>query len=482
MGEFKQKVAKSFFWVAIDGVGQSLLQFVIGIILARILLPEEFGTVGVIAIFIALSMVFVNSGFGFALIRKKHVSEADYHTVFWFNIFVSVLFFAILWFTSPLIADFYNEAILSDVVKVVSVNLLINAASSIQNVKLTRNFKFRQLTVIGIISKIISGSLAIYMAFSGFGLWSLVYKELIGNITRMILLWVGGKFLPKFIFSKNSFRELFSFSSKLLYSGVSSTVLRNIYPVLIGKFFSLSEVGYFNRAEGLKNMSIHLLTGMIQKVTLPMFSEIQDDQEAFKRNYTKVIQLTVLLSGYPLVLLFVTGEPLTEFVYTAKWLPMVPMLKILVIGGIFYPLNALNYNMIGVKGRSDIVMNLSFSNQALTLVSIGVGIIWGLMGLVVAYSIKSVISYLLVVYFTNKVINYPFMEQFNDIKRIGLVIIFTAGIGSIVMPVFHGTVLKLIAAFFICSLTYVITTLLFRIDVSKEAHSILKELFRKGLK
>lgn len=461
-------------WAAVDVFGQHILKFVTGVILARLLLPEEFGLLGVLSIFLSFSLVFINSGFSFALIRLKNVTDDYYYTVFWFNLLVSFLFFLILWFSASYVSAFYNQPVLSPILKIISLNLIIHAVGLIQHVKFTRELKFKQLAAIGLVSKAFSGGLAIYLAFNGFGVWSLVIQQLMLNLIQTTLMIYKNRFIPKLRFSVACFKDLFAFSSKLLYSRISGRIVSNIYPAIIGKYFAISDVGFFNRAQGLQSIPVLTFMGIIQKVTLPVFAKMQDDDFALKTNYRKAIKMTLFLIGLPLLLLFVTSHSLILVLYTEKWLPAAPYLQILVVGGFFYPINALNYNMIGIKGRSDILMKLSFSHQLLTLCSIVIGMFWGITGLVAGYAVSHIFAWVLIVYFSNKVINYPYLEQLNDMKVIFMNIFITAIVGYLIISFIPGDLLKVIVVFTSCSILYIFLAWSFRMDALFESVDVIK--------
>lgn len=479
MGGLRSKVIGSFFWVFIDSAGQRALQFIIGIILARILLPEEFGLVGMIAVFIAFSQLLIDSGFSFALIRKEKVTRIEYETVFWFNTCISLLFFILLWFSSPYIAGFFNKPILAKIVRAVSLGLLINAAGSIQNINLRRELKFRELAITGISSKLISGIIAIYLAVKGFGVWALVLQQLLNNFLRVVFMFFYNRLLPHLRFSFTTFKELFNFSSKLLYGGIVYSVVSNIYPIIIGRYFSASDVGFFDKAKTIQGTPVHFFTSIVQQVTLPTFAKIQNEKDRFKNAYRNAIKLSFFAIILPLGLIVISAKPLITVLLTDKWLPAAEILQIIALGGMFYPLSALNVNIIGIKGRSDLVMYLQFSKDALTILGVLIGIWFGIKGLIISYTITNVFGYLINAHFANKVIDYPFYYQLFDIAPFVLTALVAMLLSCLTGLLVDNLLMKLIFMWSTGLIVYFLLAYILNFKVLDELKKILIELLRK---
>lgn len=478
-GSLKKKTAKSFFWVAIDVFGQRILQFVIGIILARLLAPEEFGLIGLITVFITFSVVFIDSGFSFALIRKKEVEAIEYTTIFWFNLTVSIICYTILFLTSKYIADFYNQEILNNLVKVIGLILIINAVGSIQYVKLRKELKFKELAIIGFFSKFISGGVALAMAYSDFGVWSLVAQQVLVNVVKVMLMFWYSWFWPRLKFSIHHFKELFSIGSKLLYGSIVNAIVSNIYPIIIGKYFSVKDVGYFTRAKGLNDLPVLLLTGIVQQVTLPTFSLIQDENTRFVNSYRTAIKVTLYIVLLPLVVLFISAFPLIDFLLTSKWLPAAPMLQIITIGSIFYPVSALNVNIIGIKGRTDLVMIMQFLKDGFTILGVIIGMFFGIFGLVWAFAITSNISFLINIFFTSRVVDYSLKKQIVDILPIFSLATITAIISYFItykveLP---NLIMVITQVFVVCSI-YLGLSWFFKLSELKSSIELIKKMIK----
>ncbi|MFT6842893.1 MAG: teichuronic acid exporter, partial [Psychroserpens sp.] len=341
MSSLKQKTVSGLLWSFIDNFSKLGLTFVIGIILARLLDPREFGLIGMITIFIALSQSLVDSGFTQALIRKKDCTQADYSTVFYFNLFVGIILYTVLFFYAGAISRFFDEPQLLLIVQVVGLSIIVNAFTIVQRARLIKAINFKLQTKISIIASMSSGIIGIMMAYSGYGVWSLVFKTLLGFTITSLLLWIWNKWKPSFEFSRNSFKEMFSFGYKLLTSGLIDTAYRNIYLLVIGKYFSAAELGFYTRADQFSNLPSQNITSVIQRVSYPVLAEIQHDIPRLKTAYQKIIKSTMLITFVSMIILAVVAKPLVLTLIGEKWLPSVIYLQLLSFGGMLYPLHAI---------------------------------------------------------------------------------------------------------------------------------------------
>jgi len=415
LATLKQKTISGLTWSFIDNFASLGITFIVGIILARLLEPREFGLVGMTTIFIAISQSFIDSGFTQALIRKQDCTQADFSTVFYFNLAVGILFFLLLSFTAPLISSFFNEPQLTLIVQVLAIGLIINAFTIVQRARLTKAINLKLQTKISIIASILSGLISIWMAYNGYGVWSLVAKTLTGYTLTSMLLWLWNKWKPTLEFSKESFKEMFSFGSKLLLSGLLDTTYNNIYLLIIGKFFSATELGYYTRADQFKSLPSQNITGVIQRVSYPVLSSIQDDKQQLKAAYKKLIQSIMLITFCLMLAMAASAKPLILTLIGEKWLPAVIYLQLLCFVGMLYPLHALNLNMLNVLGRSDLFLKLEIIKKILAVPVIIIGIYYGIIALIISMFIISLVSYYLNSYWSGTLIGYPMKEQIYDI-------------------------------------------------------------------
>lgn len=411
----KQKTISGLLWSFIDSIAGQGITFIAGIILARLLSPKEFGLIGMLTIFIAISQSFIDSGFRQALIRKQNCTEADYSTVFYFNIIVSILFYILLFYCASSISIFFNEPILKDLIKVLGLGLIINAFTIIQSTILMKRIDFKLQAKISVIAAIISGIISIYMAFTGWGVWSLVALTLIKNTLNSILLWLWSKWKPIWYFSSKSFIELFSFGSKLLVSGLIDTIFRNVYYLVIGKYFTAVELGFYTQADQFQSLPSTNLQGIIARVSYPVLSTIQDDKLLLKEAYRKIIKSTMLVTFVLMIGMAAIARPLIITLIGNKWEPSVIYLQMLCFVGMFYPLHSLNLNMLQVQGRSDLFLRLEIIKKILAIPIIIAGVLWGIKAMILGMMVITLIAYYLNSYWSGKFIGYPFIEQIKDV-------------------------------------------------------------------
>jgi teichuronic acid exporter len=425
----KQKTVSGLLWSFIDQFANLGITFIAGIILARLLSPREFGLIGMITVFIAVSESFINSGFSSALIRKKDCTNTDFSTVFYFNLAAGVLFFFLLFFSAPAIAGFFNEPQLEAIVQVLGIVLIIDSLTLIQRTILTKRIDFKLQARISVIASLGSGIIAITMAFNGFGVWSLVAQRLSRQGLNSLFLWLWNRWKPLLVFSTQSFKELFGFGSKLLVSGLIDTLYRNIYYLVIGKFFSAQDLGYYTRADHFKNLPSQNLNNIISRVTYPVLSSMQDDKPRLKANYQKLIRSTMLITFVLMLGMAAVAEPMIITLIGEKWRPSIIYLQMLSFVGMMYPLHALNLNMLQVSGRSDLFLKLEIIKKILAVPTIIIGVIWGIKIMIIGMMLNTLITYYLNSYWSGRFIGYSFREQVKDIlPSFGLALMMAAGV------------------------------------------------------
>lgn len=431
-GNLRQRTISGITWSIIDNGYTQVITFVVGIILARLLEPSEFGLVAMIAIFVAIAHSFVDSGFSQALIRKNDCGDKDYNTVFYFNIFVSVLFYFILFFTAGLISSFFKNKSLIDIVRVLGLVVILNSFGIVHSARLTKEIDIKTQAKIAAVSNTLSGIVAIYLAFVGFGVWSLVWRSILNNSIRVSLLWLWHKWRPRLMFSIESFRELFGFGSKLLASGLLDTIFQNLYYVVIGRYFSPDQLGYYTRASTFANLPSSNITAVIQRVSYPVLAKIQDNPVTLKAGYKNLIKNTMFVTFVLMLVLAAIARPLIVTLIGEKWSQSVVYLQLLCFSMMLYPLHALNLNILVVKGRSDLFLKLEVIKKILMIPVLWLGVVWGIIPMLIGIIMHSVVEYFLDSRYSGLLVDYDAFQQIKDIMPSFL---FGLSVGAILFAI-----------------------------------------------
>lgn len=411
----RQKTLAGLLWSFIETIARQGIAFIVGVILARLLSPREFGVIGMITIFISVSQAFIDSGFTQAIIRKKDCSQTDLSTVFYFNLAVGILFYLLLFFSAGAISRFFNEPQLKQIVQVLGIGLIFNAFSIIQTAQLIRRIDFKLQTRVSVAASLASGVVGIAMAYAGCGVWSLVVQDLSERAAISLLLWVWHKWKPSWVFSGDSFKELFSFGWKLLVSGLLDTAYRNVFSLIIGKYFSAEALGYYTRADQFRSLPSQNISDVVHRVSYPVLSTMQDDIPRLKAGYKKLIKNTMLITFVLMLGLAAVAKPMVLTLIGEKWLPSVVYLQLLCFSGMTYPLQALNLDILKVLGHSDLFLRLEIIKKALAVPLILIGIWLGIKAMILGMIVASLIAYYLNSYWSGKLIGYSMLEQVKDI-------------------------------------------------------------------
>lgn len=415
LSELKSKTNRAAAWSFIEAVGLRGVQFVVGIILARLLLPEQFGLIGMLMIFMDVSQAFLDSGFGAALIQRQAVTKKDTSSIFYFNILVGVLTAGCLCGLAPYVSAFYRQPVLTPLLRVMSIVLVINAFGLVQSVLLIRAIDFKTQTKVSLIAIVASGIIGVGMAYQGFGVWSLAVQQIANAAFKTILLWIFSCWRPAWMFSLQSMRDMFSFGSKLLFSGLLNVVFNNIYSIVIGRLFSPAELGYFTRADNLQQLPSMTLSNVVGRIAFPVFSTIQDDPERVKRGMKKALTMLVLANFPMMIGLAVVARPLVVQLLTDKWLPCVPYLQLLCLVGLMFPLHLINLNVLQAMGRSDLFLRLEIIKKTMIALNVVITWRWGIMAMITGQVIVSLASYYLNAYYNKALLGYSIWEQIGDL-------------------------------------------------------------------
>lgn len=470
----KSTATKGILWSAVERFSVQGVQFVIMIIMARLLTPEDYGLIGMLAVFLAVSQSLIDSGFSQALIRKQNRTEIDNSTVFYFNIIVSVVLYLILFISAPFVSDFYDTPQLTPIMRVVCLSVIINSLAVVQRAHLTINIDFKTQAKASLIAAVISGIVGISLAYTGYGVWSLVWQQLLNLGINTLLLWFFSKWRPILAYSWNSFRELFSFGSKLLFSGLLDTLYRNIYPIVIGKLFSASTLGHYTRAHHFSEFPSSNVTGILQRVTYPILCKLQKDDERLSNVYRKFLKLSAY-TIFPLMMgLAGVSKSFIKISIGSQWDFCAELLIIICFSMMWYPIHAINLNLLQVKGRSDLFLRLEIIKKILGVTMLVVTSPFGLVIMCYGQIVNSFIALIINTYYTGKLINVGFIRQMRDlfptlvlsVSMFVLIMLFNSLITNIYLQLVVGIIIGIIY--------YITFSIVFKFSEFKELMSIVR--------
>lgn len=420
----KNKTIKGVGWSAADALLGQGVTFIVGLVLARLLSPEEYGLIGICLIFTTVLNGIVDSGFSNALICKKEVTDEDYNTMFMTNMAISIVLYVLLFISAPLVSDFFHRIELTALVRVTGLILFLNALSITQVTILTKNIDFKTKTKASLVSAIISGVIGIVMAFMGYGVWSLVAQQLSKQLLYTLCLWVLNKWWPKFTFYNDSFKYMWGFGWKLLVSGILNNVWNQLYQVVIGRCYTSSTLGHYTRANECASIFSSNLTTIIQRVTFPVLSELQDDKKKLLVSYRKLIKVSMFVTVICMFALGAMAEPMIYSLIGPQWHQAATFLPFICITMSLYPLHAINLNMLQVQGRSDLFLYLEIVKKIITLIPIFIGAFVGVYWMLCASIFTGFIAFLLNSWFTGKFLNYSSWQQLKDVLPSYLIALF----------------------------------------------------------
>ena len=411
----KDKTIKGTMWSAADAFLGQGVTFLVGIVLARLLSPDEYGLIGICMIFVNVLNGMVDSGFSNALIRKKDIKDVDYNTMFITNMAISTLLYALLFVCAPIISDFFSRPELSELIRVVGLLMFANALSITQVTILTKRIDFKTKTKASLVSAIASGFIGIAMAYTGFGVWALVGQMLSKQLLYTLCLWVLNKWWPTLKFSASSFRYMWGFGWKLLVSGLLNNIWSQLYQVVVGKFYSPATLGQYTRGREYASIFSSNLTSIIQRVSYPVLSEIQDEKQRMVEGYRRVIKMTMFITAICMISLGAVAEPLIYCLIGPQWHEAATYLPLICISMSLYPLHAINLNILQVLGRSDIFLYLEIIKKIIGIIPICIGIFVDIYWMLFASILIGFVSLYLNSWYTGKALGYTFWKQLRDV-------------------------------------------------------------------
>lgn len=471
-----KEAKQGMVWTFLQQFSVQLINFIVQISMARILLPSDYGLIAMLTIFISVAQTLVDSGMTTSLIRTKNIEQSDYNTVFVTNLLISVGVYLIIFLISPLVGRFYDQPILSDILKVYALSFVINAFVAIHLAKFTKELNFKKQFMYQVPSNLIAATAGFWFAYHGFGVWSLVYMNIIQPAVYALMLWSFSGWRPTFGLSKEKFKYHFSFGYKLTLSGLLNTIYINLYRILIGKFYSPAQVGFFTQADNMRNLPILQLSNVLNKVTYPIFAKIEDDVQ-LKKAYKGVMAMVLSISSLLMLGLLLVAKPLFLLLLGEKWLTSVPYFQILCIASMMLPIGTYNLNILKVKGRSDLFLKVEVIKKVIGTVCLIAAIPFGIQAIVWSLCITNIFFAYLNGYFSGRLINYLLPEQFKDTFKI----IFIAIIPAIVIyfslvktDYFINNWLGIIVPGLLYAVSYVLLIFIFNRDLLVQYKKILK--------
>lgn len=417
---FSNTVVKGLIWSSFEKLSVQIIQFIIGVILARLLTPSEYGIIGILLVFIALMQVFIDSGFSKALIQTQDRSEVDYSTVFFTNGLISIVCYVILWFGAPWIADFYNNPELIIYARVIGFVLFFNALFAIPNTILTTHLDFKILAKINFAGNLISGVIAILMAYYGYGVWALIWQQIIRAVLLVLLSWLFVRWKPLFVFSKESFKRLFAFGSKLLYASLLGMIVNNFTNLFIAKLSSTKDLGYYTRGTQFTDVVYGTTSSVLDSVLLPVFSKSQNDLPLLVSYFKTFIRSVALLIVPIFFLLAFVSKPLVLLLLTEKWLPVVPIMQIFCFARLITIIAGLNITVLYAIGRSDLVLKQQVIKIIIRVVFLALALKFGIIYIAIAELLSTIVHFFINTYYPGKIMKINAGVQLKEMMPIAL--------------------------------------------------------------
>ena len=470
----KQQTKKGLYWSFFNQFANYGMQFCVGIVMARLLSPSDYGITALPAVFMAVAYIIQNGGLSGALIRKTDLSEKDLSTAFYYSISVGIVLYVVMFFSATWIADFYNTPVLVPLIRVTALGFLWGPLGTPQNVILKRKLDFKTPTTISIITKFVSAIIGISMAFMGYGLWSLVISGLLSSFLSLLMNWYVVRWIPKTGWSKDSFKYLWDYGNKMMASGLLETLYQNIAPVFIGKFYSPAELGVYNRAQGYAMMPSQNVTGVIQNVTFPVLSKMQNNNEALAHNYRRMLKATAFIIFPIMMMLSALAHPLVITLVTAKWESCVILLQIICFQLMWYPVHAINLNLLQVKGRSDLFLRLEIIKKIVGVFILAITLPHGLIVFCCGSVVSSLIALVINTYYTGKLINVGYFKQMRDLLPIvllGLVMFAMIHLSNYLIP---NMLLQIICGGILGAIVYIGGAILLKFSELDDVKYMLK--------
>lgn len=476
----KKDITSGLFWNIIETTSLHGLKLLVSILLARLLDPSQFGIIGLLSLLMAISQAILDSGLGAALIQKKNATHEDFCSIFYFNIFTGSVLFGALCLAAPLIARFFDQPELIKLTCFMSLNFFFNGFGMVHSSMLLKKMRFKSLFKINFLAAVLSGIIAIILAYSGFGVWSIAFQSVLSTLFINIFLWIFNSWRPTLTFSINSVKTMYSFGSKLLASDILSKAFENLYQTLIGKFYTVADVGFYANARSLINALLNITNGSLSRVLFPSFSPLQNEEQKLKRGYQKTISYASFLHFPMMIGLWAIVDNLIPFLFTEKWLGSIPILKLFCLINLLYPLDMLNLNVLKVKGRTDLFLRITVIKKIFFILTIILTVRYGVMALLYGQLVDAAISFFINGYYTKELISYSTLDQLREVFP-SLLLSVAMGLGMTFVryiPI-DSLLLTLLLQIFIGIGFYLALSLVFNASLVREVRNLFLNLINR---
>jgi teichuronic acid exporter len=462
-------------WTYFQQFGSQLISFGVSIVLARLIIPEEFGLIGMIAIFMGLGTALFQGGLTSSLIRTKELTEDDYSTVFFFNLVGSFVIYGLLFLAAPWISEFYKQPTLVNITRVYGLTYILSAFGTVQNTILTKELKFKKQAIISLPALIISSSVGLTLAYCNYGVWSLVASALVNTLVISCLLWITSDWYPKRVFSKEKFQQHFHYGYKLTLSSMLDIIFTNIYQIIIGRYYSPAQVGYYTRANSLMMLPVGNVSGALNRVIFPLFSKVQDDIPRFRNAYKQIMQMVLFIITPIIVLMALLAKPLIILLFTDKWIAVVPIFQIICFTGILLPIHKYNLLVLQVKGRSDLFLKLEVIKKIALSVILIISFFYGFYALLWGQLLFSIVALLINTHYAGRMLEYTMMQQLKDIAPVFAFAIVMGAVTYFVANALRdfNNITQLLVAGLSGGLTYLVVAYAFKFESIKDIKNLI---------
>lgn len=470
----KGKTKKGLYWSFFNQFSNYGMNFIVGIVMARLLSPSDFGITALPAVFMAIASTIQDGGLANALIRKKEVTNKDLSTTFYYSICLGVVLYLTLFLSAPLIADFYHTPILVSLIRVTAIGFLYSPLITPQNILLRRRLDFKTLTKISLVTRVFGATVGIVMAYVGYGVWSLVISNLLAGMFALLIAWLVVRWLPKYGWSKESFKYLWGYGNKIMFSAIIENLYSNIAPVFIGKYYSPAQLGIYNRAQGYASMPSQNITGAINNVSFPVLSKMQDDTEKIAYNYRRMLRLSAFVIFPIMLMLSALARPLVITMITEKWEHSIIFLQIMCFSMMWYPIHAINLNLLMVKGRSDLFFRLEIIKKITGISILLITLPMGLVPFCYGGIFSSMVALIINTYYTGKLIHIGYIKQMKDLLPIFSLSMFVWIVIHISNYFISNYIVQLIVGGSVGLIVYLGFAFLFKFDELNDVKYLLK--------